>query len=50
LVILVWDYGFGSKSLNDEITLYSYQDQINFLGYFELTTVKGQLIIVRTRL
>lgn len=31
-------YGFCSKSRNDEITLYSDQDQNNFLGYFELTT------------
>ena len=34
-------YGFCSKSRNDEITLYSDQDQKNFLGYFELTTVTG---------
>ncbi|WNS43091.1 hypothetical protein [Paenibacillus sp. MMS20-IR301] len=32
-------YGFCSKSQNDEITLYSDENQTNFLGYFELTTV-----------
>lgn len=34
-------YGLCSKSRNDEITLYSDQDQENSLGYFELTTVTG---------
>lgn len=40
-------YGFCSKSRNDEITLYSDQDQINFLGYFELTTVKGLVNLLK---
>lgn len=34
-------YDFCSQSCNDEVTLYSDQDQKNYLGYFELTTVTG---------
>ncbi|MGW8444428.1 hypothetical protein ACWGXJ_26350 [Paenibacillus sp. S33] len=40
-------YGFCSKSRNDEIMLYSDQDQINFLGYFELTTVTGLINLLK---
>ncbi|RAV21204.1 hypothetical protein [Paenibacillus contaminans] len=31
-------YGFCDKSCNDEITLYSDKERINFLGYFDLLT------------
>lgn len=40
-------YGFCSKSRNDEITLYSDQDQKKFLGYFELTTVTGLMNLIK---
>ncbi|MCY9665531.1 hypothetical protein M5X11_11240 [Paenibacillus alginolyticus] len=40
-------YGFCSKSSNDEITLYSDQDQKKFLGYFELTTVTGLINLLK---
>ncbi|GGA18196.1 hypothetical protein GCM10008018_72710 [Paenibacillus marchantiophytorum] len=40
-------FGFCSKSRNDEITLYSDQDQKIFLGYFELTTVTGLINILK---
>lgn len=40
-------YGFCSKSCNDEITLYSDQDQKKFLGYFELTTVTALINLLK---
>lgn len=40
-------YGFCNKSRNDEITLYFDQDQIKFLGYFELTTVTGLINLLK---
>ncbi|MEC0170626.1 hypothetical protein [Paenibacillus graminis] len=40
-------YGFCCKSRNDEITLYSDQNQMNFLGYFELTTVTGLINLLK---
>ncbi|WP_238650318.1 hypothetical protein [Paenibacillus piscarius] len=40
-------YGLFSKSRNDEITLYSDENQANFLGYFEITTVASLVNLLK---